>query len=184
MRPLTTALFVFFLFFFNASNSQHCATTVPVEQCDVSGITEGFISSDLLQCIAQGQRTETAIPFKVFSHVPNTTDSVYRMKIESVSNLPCGLCWVSSNAHDSYQANGGGCIVIQGTTNDAAGQYTLNITLSFDTSGNGTWTQTGVSLNTLVSSNGKIILRLLNPEESCGTINYSASGNTAATNCN
>lgn len=181
---LSTFSLLFFFSFCNTLSAQHCSTTVPVEQCDATGITEGFLSAELLQCITKGQRTQIAIPFVVYSHIPNSTDSVYRMRIESVSNLPCGLCWVSGNTANTFNVSEGGCLVIQGTTNDVAGQYTLNVSLSFDTGGTGNWTQTGVSLNSLVTSTEKLILRLLNPEESCGGINYSISGNTAAGSCN
>ncbi len=127
----------------------------------------------------------TVIPFKVFRTLAlgGSTDTIYRMKIESITNLPCGLCWSSSATDNIFTRDQAGCIAVTGTTNDAPGQYKLNVVLSFDTNNSGTFNQPNKNLSSIAANTGQVILLLLSPDDSCPSVNYYATGLTATTTC-
>lgn len=51
-------------------------------------------------------------------------DSVH---IDSVTNLPCGLCWSNDKTSRMYYGGERGCISISGTSQDSAGSYSLGM---------------------------------------------------------
>lgn len=174
------------LFNYNSVNAQSC-TPVVAHNCDVSTADNlnGFTPADLLPCIVKAQPVMTVIPFKVFRTLAlsGSTDTIYRMKIESITNLPCGLCWSSSSVDNIFTRDQAGCIAVTGTTNDAAGQYKLNVVLSFDTNNSGTFNQPNKNLSSIAANTGQVILLLLSPDDSCPSVNYNATGLTATTTC-
>ncbi len=116
---------VLFLFVFSRPVSSQTCTGTTIPSCDVGdlGDASGFLRSSELPCVLQGQATEIAIPFKVLATVNG--DSVYRMRIESIGNVPCGLCWKSSNTGNVFLKDETGCFVLRGTTTEAAGNQVL-----------------------------------------------------------
>ncbi len=51
------------------------------------------------------------------------------VKVNSITNLPCGLCWSSDTSNNVFEGNTTHCVRITGTTYDEPGQYKLNINI-------------------------------------------------------
>lgn len=163
--------------------AQHCTEAMANANGDESKIRPGggFKGAYSLPCIAQGSFIEVAVPFQVFSTIPkgNSDDKVFAMRIDEVKNLPDGFCWVSSSSTNTFSEGTGGTLYFRGITHDQAGQYTLAITMSFDTDGDGVFDRTAVNYNK-VSNTGKMILRVSNDVTPCENIDYSLPGNIAS----
>ncbi|MCW3126700.1 MAG: hypothetical protein JWO03_2358, partial [Bacteroidetes bacterium] len=52
---------------------------------------------------------------------------------DTISNLPCGMCWSSNKATNEFLPDEVGAFQIQGTTNDPAGEYKVHLVLSVAT---------------------------------------------------
>lgn len=164
------------------TQAQHCSDAAVDDNGASSKIRNGggFVGSYSLPCIMQGTYTEVAVPFKVFTTVPrgNSDDVVHALRIESIANLPDGMCWVSSRANNTFLAGEGGLLMLRGITNDNIGQFGLDIKLSFDTTGDGAFDRTDVNYNK-VSNTGKMILRVTNASVNCEDVDYEAQSNVA-----
>ena len=105
--------------------------------------------------------------------------------IDTIFNLPCGLCWYLNKASKTYAANEVGCITIAGTTSDVVGQYNLRLEITaYLTGGNGT--ATGPEGPSTVDLAGiKIWLRVKSGGGSCTAVDTagSATDQFAATGC-
>ncbi len=167
--------------------AQHCSdATVPDTGASAKiRAGGGFQASYSLPCIQQGVYTEVAVPFQVFNTVPrgNSDDVVAQMRIDNISNLPAGMCWVTNKADNVFQRGEGGLLMLRGIASDNVGQFALQITLSFDTNGEGTFNRTDVNYNK-VSNTGRMILRVVNPGEACPDIDYDLASNIAASGTN
>ncbi|MBK7149314.1 MAG: T9SS type A sorting domain-containing protein [Bacteroidetes bacterium] len=93
----------------------------------------GFYPSyDSVPCaqigVAYDQKIDMQIPTTiVYLGAPRTLNWV---RVDSVENLPCGLCWKTNNASNQFNGGTAGCVRITGTTYDAPGQYKLRIRVS------------------------------------------------------
>lgn len=178
----SVSLAIVFLFVFSSLNSfsQSCGAVVS-SPCDLSAAEglNGFANSDLLPCIVVGEQSEITIPFSVFSTLTfGGTDTVYKMHIRSVSNLPCGMCWITGTPSDEFGRGEMGCIVIRGNTLDAAGQFTLTVNLRFDTMGNGNY-DANTSVDAMSGWNQKLVVRVIGADAECAGVNFSLNGNSA-----
>jgi len=107
---------------FNSANAQWCGGT---STCNAGPNTQvGFPYPDSIPCVVQGEPYTYYIPFKMYSQFnylgQHAIDSI---TIDTIFNLPCGLCYQLSNASNTFDSGQIGCIKITGTTNDAVGQY-------------------------------------------------------------
>lgn len=163
-------------------NAQHCSElSIPDNGSSMklkSG--SGFSGSYSLPCIEQGNQTQIEVPFQVFNTIirGNNDDQVYKMRIDKITNIPSGMCWVTSHESRTFQKGEGGLLVFKGTTKDDPGQYNLEVLVSFDTDGNGDFDREAVNYNK-ISKTGKMILRVANGTVSCQPIDYETQGNTA-----
>jgi|GEM_PF-1028084 hypothetical protein len=90
----------------------------------------GFEFYDDIECFESGVQNEVVVRFKTFTNltIPGTgAVTVYFLKIDSIKNLPCGLCWESNKQGDVFAGGEQGCIVIKGLTTDQVGQYKLEL---------------------------------------------------------
>lgn len=53
--------------------------------------------------------------------------NVDSVRIDSITNLPCGLCWSTNKPSLTFAANERGCINFAGTSTDVAGTYSLGL---------------------------------------------------------
>lgn len=160
------------------------AVCVPTGTYEGNGIESSFV----LSCVQQNVATDITISFACiapgFVIGGQTVDTIYSMKIESITGLPCGLCWASNKTEDIVFEGDEGCIRVVGTTNDAEGQYLLTVIVSLDTEGNNTFNYTGIAYNTVVASNNRFVLRVVNPLNECLPLNMNSSFASPIQNCN
>lgn len=128
---------------FSWASAQQCGAGV-AGNCVPSGTlaNPGFQDWNTIDCIARGIEGGTSIEFKNFTdfNSPAGPVTVSRMRIDSIENLPCGLCWKTKgtlgNTDDNiFAADEDGCVYIFGTTNDVVGQYKLRVKLSAELQG-------------------------------------------------
>lgn len=141
--------------------------------------SEGFISSEVITCIQQGQQVQLLVPFQTYSTILNgqSIDSLSSLTINSVGNLPCGLCWGLNKSTKSYQPGEMGVLVIQGLTSSAIGQYPLNISITVALKSGGNLSST---ISAIAGANGNVILRVIRPEDDVPAVNYTAQGNVSS----
>lgn len=92
----------------------------------------GFEFYDSIPCFESGVQGEVTIRFKNFTSltIPGTGPvTVYYLKIDSIKNLPCGLCWSTNKSNNVFAGGEQGCIKISGLTADQLGQYKLDLDL-------------------------------------------------------
>lgn len=113
-------------------NAQYCGGNPGNNVCTASTTlnSEGFSPTESnLPCIIIGQPYSQVIQM----HTPSTYNNgfphtIQTVQIDSISNLPCGLCWtMDQNANFTINGNATGCFRISGTTFDAPGEYELRI---------------------------------------------------------
>jgi len=157
---------------FNAG-AQSCGFITP---CNASSnIATGFPVPDSIPCIVQGQYYSYSIPFKMY----NTFNYVGVHGIDSIAfdtlfNLPCGICYSLSKASGIYAADSIGCVTINGTTNDAVGQYNLRFEIGAYLSGNG-GAMTGPEGPSTVDAAGiKLWLRVKSAGGACVSVDTSS----------
>jgi len=93
--------------------------------------------ADSLPPVVDGVLTTSVIEFKNYDTTSfgGTTVTIDSLAIDTISNLPAGLCWATSSSDNSYAPNTfanqqSGCIAVTGTTNADPGQYKLNIAIT------------------------------------------------------
>jgi hypothetical protein len=111
------------------SGSSICSTTLqPILS------PEGFHPSDgnQIPCLTRGtayaQVIQLVFPTSVQPQGLSGTYGVNSWKIDSINNLPCGVCWASNVSNSVFFPQGDvACIKFSGTTNDVPGLYKLRI---------------------------------------------------------
>ncbi|MES2620150.1 MAG: hypothetical protein V4615_04790, partial [Bacteroidota bacterium] len=119
-------LIVIFLFSENLIAQTHCAQASGTGVCtpDQSLTVVGFYPPDTsLPCAVVGVPYDQVIQFRV----PPTAQgyNINWIEINEIYNLPCGMCWRSSNSTDRINGNTTGCVRVTGTTYDAPGEYMI-----------------------------------------------------------
>lgn len=122
---LTTGLF------YLGANAQYCGGSGP-NVCSPSGtLTEPGLSpsSDSLPAVVNGAATSQTIQFKNFNQFvfSGQTVTVQSLRIDTISNIPSGLCWKTNKTDNTFANQEDGCILVSGTACSAPGQYKLNI---------------------------------------------------------
>lgn len=124
-------IFTLSLFCFIAvqSNAQECGTGP--SNCQIPNLPAPGLSpvSDSLNPVIDDVPNATTINFKNFDSVSVGTSryKIDSLHIDTISNLPAGLCWATSSATNTFANQANGCIQVTGTTNAAPGQYKLHI---------------------------------------------------------
>jgi len=81
--------------------------------------------SDSLTCVVRGEQVSVTIYFQNFDTVSGIT--IEWLRIDSLTNLPCGLALAMNDPDHTYVSGENGCMTITGLTNDSAGEYRLGI---------------------------------------------------------
>ncbi len=166
----------------NPMQAQHCAGASGSGVCtpNTSLTTVGFFPPyDSLPCAVIGSAYDQIVQF----HTPPTVTqggSTYNLnwvRIDTVSNLPCGLCWRSGTSNNQINGNATGCIRVTGTTYDAPGQYKLRVIVSANV-------QIGIFPFTVSNQNAeslglKYYVRVADLNGSCQLVDTLAAGRTA-----
>lgn len=135
MKKVIFTLFSATLLFAGA-NAQYCGNS-GTSVCTPSGtLTQPGLSpnSDSLPSVVNGTQPNTVIQFKNFDTFAfgGQTVTVNSLKIDTLDNLPSGLCWATNKANNTWANQEDGCIKISGTVCDNPGQYKLNIIVTAD----------------------------------------------------
>jgi uncharacterized repeat protein (TIGR01451 family) len=149
-------------------SAQYCGTTA---QCSPSGTltTGGFMPNEDIPCALRTQNTSVVIQFKNFDTMryQGNLVTVQSLRIDSINNLPAGLCWVADQANRTYGNQQDGCIEISGFTSAAAGQYRLSVKLGVDIG-------LGVFIPVDAEAIGvRVYLRLITPLSICPPVDTS-----------
>lgn len=117
-------------FYFGAV-AQYCGNS-GTSVCTPSGtLTEPGLSpsSDSLPPVVNGVAQNTTIQFKNFNKFTfgGQEVTVQSLKIDTLRNLPAGLCWATNKANNTWANQEDGCIKVSGTPCDNPGQYKLKI---------------------------------------------------------
>ena len=148
---------------------------------DINYIQPGFINPNDLPCLQSTVYSEVAIPFKTYNQgarlltlLDSTTvpvSHIYSIKVENITNLPSGLCWITRPASKTISGDDVGIIIIKGTTTATVGTYPLAVSLSLDVTGSGSFTYTGLGSDNYKSLLGQVILKVMDASNNCPAIN-------------
>ena len=179
-------LFVFFaagLLFSTVVNAQYCGGASGSNICTAITTlhTEGFEPpEDSLPCIIIGQPYSQIINVHTPSTVTSggTTYNLNYIKIDTLNNLPCGMCWAMGASNFQIAGNATGCLKLSGTTFDAPGEYLLHIIVDANV-------QVGIfpftAGNQDLSAQGlRFYVRVKLPNGPCPLVDTLAAGNTAS----
>jgi hypothetical protein len=88
-------------------------------------------SSDSLACMVRDQQVSDTLYFTMFSTLNGfMIDSV---TIDSVNNLPTGICWATNSADNTFGAGQNGVLYLSGQPEDVSGQFKLQVYISATT---------------------------------------------------
>ena len=118
-----------------SSNAQKCVGQPST--CSPSGtLTKPGLdpTSDSLAPVVNGTVSSTVIQFKNYdtARYQGNLVTVSKLRVDSINNLPAGLCWVMDQANSTYNNQQDGCINIYGTTCSDPGVYKLVIKVAVD----------------------------------------------------
>ena len=111
-------------------SAQYCGTSGPMVCSLDSSLTQpGIMDYRNFPCVDRGVAFSSNIQlyFPDTIHYGFFTVMADSVRIDSITNLPCGLCWSSDRASQTYYKLERACIRITGTTTDSAGTYTLGM---------------------------------------------------------
>ncbi|MES2619656.1 MAG: T9SS type A sorting domain-containing protein [Bacteroidota bacterium] len=133
MKKIIFTLLSFSLLYFN-SNAQYCGNSGPTVCTPTGQMTEPGLSpvSDSLAPVVNGTVANTIIQFKNYDTITFAGQllTFQSLKIDSIENLPAGLCWETNKTNNTYGNQEDGCIKVSGTTCAAPGQYRLRIIIT------------------------------------------------------
>ena len=159
MKKLIFTLFSFCLLA-TTTNAQYCGNSGSTICLASGNLTKPGLSpaSDSLPSVINGVISTTVIQFKNFDTIKNPGGGaalhLNSLRIDTISNLPAGLCWATNRADNTFQNQQDGCIKINGTTCATPGQYKLRIIVTVNV---------GVSLQTNADAAGlKYFVRVKN----------------------
>jgi hypothetical protein len=177
---------VLFVSVVQLAHSQACHNSGPSICTAGNNLTmEGFSPpADSAPCVIQGVPYSLTIQVKVPTSAvvaPYGTVTINWIKIDTISNLPCGLCWATNSARDSFRGGEQFCIKVTGTSYDNVGQFKLRIIINANATAYGIITQTENNLD--ASTVGlSYWARVQSPIGTCVALDTSATyvGNTAS----
>lgn len=129
---LTAILFALVLFSANLQ-AQYCGNSGPTI-CTPGGPYPGlgfYPPYDSTPCVKIGVPYVHTLDMQIpeFVNYLGSPRRLISVKVNSITNLPCGLCWSSDTSNNLFKGNTTHCVRITGTSYDAPGQYKLNINI-------------------------------------------------------
>jgi len=126
-----TFALLLFIAMVQMAQAQRCGNSGPGICTAGTNLTAaGFSPSyDSVPCVVQGVPYSQTIQVKIPTTIVQSgvTATITYLKIDSISNLPCGLCWATEQAEDSFAGGQQFCLRVTGTSYDDTGQYALRI---------------------------------------------------------
>lgn len=136
MKKFTLLTVLLSVVMLNTLYAQYCGgsgtsvcTALPPSAFTEPGFKPGY---DSLPCVTMGVPYDQTISFLAPGTVTqgNSTYNLNWVRVDTLRNLPCGLCWKMGNANNQISADSTGCIRISGTSFDAPGQYRVKLKVS------------------------------------------------------
>lgn len=172
----------FFLFLFVAmfSNAQFCgqsgpAVCSPVVMSNDTSTVIDFSSYDSIPCIERNVAYNESFMVKVDTGVAfifgGQMVSVYSFRIDSITNLPCNICWATNKTNNSINTGDSMCVNLKGTTQDLPGQYKMRMVFTANI---------GVPVTTNSDAAGlHYYFRVINQGGTCAPVDTNAVNQTA-----
>jgi hypothetical protein len=163
--------------------SQQCAndSLLTYPPGDINYVGQGFADPDALGCIQGGTYSELVIPFanynqgaRLLTLLDSSTVPVnrtYSVKIENVTSLPSGMCWVVRPSTNAVSGTQIGALIIKGTTSASVGVYPLSVTVSLATQSAGTFNYTGLPPSSYKSLLGQAAIKVSDANGNCPNAN-------------
>ena len=137
------------------AQAQYCGNSGPSVCTAGTNLTAPGFSPppDSIPCVIQGVAVSQVIQVKIPTSIlySGVTATITSLKLDTISNLPCGLCWATENANNTFPGSSQFCIKVTGTTYDNPGQFNLRIIVDAGYSALGglvTGTMTNVNAST------------------------------------
>ncbi|MBL0308741.1 MAG: T9SS type A sorting domain-containing protein [Bacteroidetes bacterium] len=132
MKKIIFTLLSVGLFFANA-DAQYCGNS-GASVCDSVVLTlPGFSPSrDSLPPLVNGLDSPTILYFKNYDKVANGAITVSSLRIDTIDNLPSGVCWSSNLSNNTFANQQNGCIKLSGIACAPPGQYKLRIIITLN----------------------------------------------------
>jgi Secretion system C-terminal sorting domain len=134
MNKLFTTLLLLSISY--VSFGQHCAA-VSNSAISVPDTAAGFKPSYWdLPCLVSGVAVSDTILFTNATTVPTFGFALDSLRIDSVSNLPAGICWTSNRPRNTVPGGQATALIMSGTpTTTVAGQYRLDVAVTLFSKG-------------------------------------------------
>ena len=166
------------------AQAQYCGNSGPSICTAGTNLTAAGFSppADSCPCAIQGVPYNQVIQVKIPTTAvvnPYGTVTINWVKIDSINNLPCGLCWATENSTNQFNGGSQFCIRVTGTTYDNVGQFKLRIKVDANATAYGIVTETESDLD--ASTVGlSYWARVVSPIGTCTPLDTSSSyvGNT------
>ncbi|MBS1626104.1 MAG: T9SS type A sorting domain-containing protein [Bacteroidetes bacterium] len=111
------------------AQAQHCAAANNTAHPHSYAQPGLYPQPDSLPCTVLGTTVSDTFYFQNFTSIPfgGSNYPVTSIKIDTISNLPPGLCWTSNVANNTFLSGDSGVIIVSGTPTGPVGQYKLHI---------------------------------------------------------
>lgn len=184
MKKLLTLLsFSLFLAVgFNAS-AQYCGSANTAIYPPAPGNNPGFGSLDSIACIVQGVNTDLVLPFRNYTNFTAQGNSItiYKLRFDTLTNLPCGMCWTTNSPTNEFYGGQEGTIHFQGATNDQVGEYKVHMIMSVITTTDTSSYTNPNSIEHIDANAGGVYLylRVKSASGACAAVDTNMLGNRA-----
>jgi len=168
---------------YHSVNAQWCGTVNNL--LPNPAIPIGFPAPEDISCAIQGSPYHDTLSFQMYSSFNfQGQQSIDSVTLDTVWNLPCGLCYSFNKASKTYATNELGVMYVTGTTNDPVGQYNLRwqVTAYINHDPTGVFIQ---NPNEVDAAGIKVWLRVATSAGSCAPVDTSVNGvdQVASANC-
>ena len=117
------------------ASAQHCTASYIAIPAHVHADTPGLSpKSAELPCIDSGSYVSDTIFFQNYDTFNvGFRINIVSLKIDAITNLPAGLCWVMDTASNTFGPGQTGVIYVNGTCTAPPGQYKMKIIIDLNT---------------------------------------------------
>ncbi len=179
MKKLFTTLLIgaALSFGFQAS-AQYCGSS-QISNCGLPSSFYGFgdlATQNGFDCLDRWTNDSLILKFKCYTTftAQGNTVNIKKLRIDSIGNLPCGVCWSSNKPTNEFDPDESGCLKFQGLTTDKPGYYKLQMFLSV-----ATLTPSVYNIQKINADLGNVYLyiRVQNPGGPCASIDTFSPSN-------
>jgi hypothetical protein len=183
MKKITTYTFLFWVLMVSiGANAQYCGSS-QISACGSSPSYYGIGVLDSIPCVVRGgAMNNITTKIKIYNTFNSNAGrvNVLKLRIDSITNLPCGMCWSTNSPTNEFLADALCCLNIKGATNDQVGQYKMGFYLSVALTDTSTYDVTGVTAD---EGSIYLYLRVQNQGGACPHVDTSAGSQRLVSSC-